>query len=179
LRPHRIVRDWRRLFEGEIVPPAGPLKVVMRWKRPLTVGITWLLAVATLAGSAFIALGTTVYFEDELPPFLLGIWLFTAWWGITGTALAWTARMLIDFGALRWLSRPRGDQPGRRSGDRIAAVVGGFTLAAFAVSALVPGNPGRGLALTLGAIAWVIAALRLRAEWPVMTSIRRVDGVPR
>ncbi len=42
----------------------------------------------------------------ELPFYLAAVWVLTAWFGIAGTALAWTARAAVDAVALFILSRP-------------------------------------------------------------------------
>ncbi len=115
----------------------------------------------------------------ELPPFVLVAWLMTGWWGVTGTAFAWTLRVTIDFAALRWMTRPEVRHAGLLNGDAAAAGVGALVFAAFAsiVWATSPWGVASGLAL--GALAWCCAVLRLRGEWPLALASWRTLRLPR
>lgn len=107
----------------------------------------------------------------ELLPFIAVAWFATLHWGVTGTACAWTLRVLVDFAALRWLSRPADAGADRRGGDHAAAIVGLLVGGAFAVLAV--GAPAWRIeaGLALGAIAWAGAALRLRGDWPIAVAL--------
>ncbi len=108
----------------------------------------------------------------ELPLFLVAIVLLARHWGVAGAALAWSARVAIDFAALWWLSR-RHLGAVRGAGSGAVAAIAILSAAAFAAVGL--GDPLlRGVACALPAAAGLaIAAWRFRADLPLPGRLRR------
>ena len=105
-------------------------------------GMKATLWLATLAGAALIARGATVYFGDELPPFLLeklplphaDLWLFAVQVHVVATAFALPACLLLVWPVMlrrlprvhRWLGRTTA------TALLLAAVPSGLYLSLFA-----------------------------------------------
>jgi O-antigen/teichoic acid export membrane protein len=115
----------------------------------------------------------------ELPLYVAGLWVLTSMWGVVGAALAWTTRIVVDLAALWIMARPS-EVPARdRAGDAVGLAVAALTLAAFACAGLASPSWAVAGSLTIGAVAWVMAALRLRGDVPRLVSGRKADGLPR
>jgi O-antigen/teichoic acid export membrane protein len=110
------------------------------------------------------ARSTALLHLAELPLSVAAVWLMTLHWGVTGAALAWTLRIVLDFAVLQMIARPESGVAGRRGGDRSAAVVAVLTAASFACAALGPGAARLPVSLAIGALAWGLAASRLRTQ---------------
>jgi O-antigen/teichoic acid export membrane protein len=115
----------------------------------------------------------------ELPIYVAAMWMLASLWGVVGAALAWTARILVDLAALWLMARPDEVSPADRAGDSVALVVGLLTLAAFGCAAFAPPSWAAAGSLAIGALAWVMAAMRLRGDVPRLVAARKADGLPR
>ncbi len=115
----------------------------------------------------------------ELPLYVAGLWALVSLWGVVGAALAWTARILFDFGALWIMARPQQVPAQDQAGDRIGLLVAALTLSAFACAAFAPPSWSAAASLSIGAVAWVMAALRLRGDVPSLVAARKAAGLPR
>ena len=111
----------------------------------------------------------------ELPLFVLAVWLCTLYWGVTGAAIAWTARMAIDYAALRLIAEA--DGPGARSGDPLGVLVTALALGAFAVAATVDGPLRLPACLLIGLFAWCLELGRLYRLQPRLAA-RGEGGLP-
>ncbi len=91
----------------------------------------------------------------ELPIYLAGLWALTASYGITGTAVAWTARCVVDAVALFALARPL--LRGPRTFMPTLALASLATAGLFLAATLAGGLAARALVLAL-ALAGIAAA---------------------
>ena len=116
---------------------------------------------------------TAVLHLLELPLFLAAIFVLSREWGVTGAAFAWTLRVVVDFLALVWLSRPRG-APAASWGARASlAALSGLTLFAF-WAASIEAPLLRGAACSLASVAaLVLAVWRFRDDLPAIGALRR------
>lgn len=115
----------------------------------------------------------------ELPLYVAGLWMLASLWGVVGAAFAWTTRIVVDLVALWLLARPREATPQDRAGDGVALLVAALTLAAFLCAAFAPPAWAVAGSLSIGAVAWVLAAMRLRGDAPRLIAARRADGLRR
>jgi uncharacterized membrane protein len=142
----------------------------LRRLKPFAIRLAWL---AAAAGSVAIALGSAVYFEDELPPFMLeklplpheALWLFAVQVHVVATAFALPACLLLAWGQVlkraprlhRWLGRVTA------AVLLLAAVPSGLYLSLFAKGGL-PSTVGFALSGLIVAAAMVEAVRKARAR---------------
>jgi len=115
----------------------------------------------------------------ELPLFLGAIYLLAREWGVAGAAIAWTLRILVDFVALLWLSRPRSAPAASWSTRGVVALIVILTFVSFA-SATIDDIAMRIAGCALPAmIALVLAVLRFKAGLPTAVLRFRSNRMPR
>jgi len=94
----------------------------------------------------------------ELPFYLAGVWALTAWLGISGTALAWTARAAVDAVALFVLARPL--LHGRRDFLPKLAIAAAISAGVFVGVALPGSLVARALLLALALAGLAVGGWR-------------------
>jgi O-antigen/teichoic acid export membrane protein len=97
----------------------------------------------------------------QLPLFVFAVWQMATHWGVIGAALAWTGRIVVDFAALRLLSRSGSAVVPAWGTEARVAAVGALALAAFAAAGLLDDPLRVPVCLAIGAVAWLLAAARL------------------
>jgi len=100
---------------------------------------------------------TAVLHAVELPVYLIAVWILTTHFGITGTALAWLGRNVLDMIVILFMTR--------KLGFARLPLLRAFGVAALAASALFYGSTGiQGMTLKLFSVAAMIA-LFLFGTW--------------
>jgi O-antigen/teichoic acid export membrane protein len=87
-----------------------------------------------------------------LPLFLIGLWFLSRWYGVTGAALAWLLRMIVDACSLFYLSAPILKQSRGYFINKDTVILG--LLAAFTYLSALIANP-------LLRILWILAGVGL------------------
>jgi len=110
--------------------------------RILSVGVL-ISSLATVPYAALQGAGrpdlTGKFHLAELPPYIMAAWLLVSLWGVTGAAVAWSARVMIDGALLFWAARRILGVSGRSFQEagigRVAVGLLGFSLVLAVVRA--------------------------------------------